>query len=224
MINPKTISDEELKGECRFCRVSDAERVLAYTENFYVMLSLGPVVEGYLLIVTRDHVDCIADLPLSCIDEFKCIYNVIRNIQIDIYGNVVSYEHGQAGVCASHSSDTKHCHHAHLHMVPSSARVSDIIKSQFETKNLQGWNSLFDEYRENPCFYIMSIINEEEITFAPVMHGIPRQFLRKVVAEHHSAGEKWDWLSYPQWEKITAGELKIREKVRKKLDSEGLLK
>lgn len=39
----------QLEETCRFCYPPEKERILYATENFYVMASLGPIVEGYLL-------------------------------------------------------------------------------------------------------------------------------------------------------------------------------
>lgn len=44
----------QLEETCRFCYPPEKERILYTTENFYVMASLGPIVEGYLLIVSKN--------------------------------------------------------------------------------------------------------------------------------------------------------------------------
>lgn len=44
----------QLEETCRFCYPPEKERILYATENFYVMASLGPIVEGYLLIVSKN--------------------------------------------------------------------------------------------------------------------------------------------------------------------------
>ena len=44
----------QLEETCRFCYPPEKERILYATENFYVMASLGPIVEGYLLMASRD--------------------------------------------------------------------------------------------------------------------------------------------------------------------------
>ena len=45
----------QIESGCRFCNPPEKERILMETDNFYVMVSLGPIVEGYLLIVAKKH-------------------------------------------------------------------------------------------------------------------------------------------------------------------------
>lgn len=52
----------QLEETCRFCYPPEKERILYATENFYVMASLGPIVEGYLLIVSKKHIPACANI------------------------------------------------------------------------------------------------------------------------------------------------------------------
>ena len=75
----------QIENFCRFCNPPDKDRILYETENFYVMLSLGPIVEGYTLLVTKQHVGCCADIPDALMEEFIYLYNKIKNILILIF-------------------------------------------------------------------------------------------------------------------------------------------
>ena len=61
---------EEINNSCRFCLRPDKERILYETNNFYVLVSLGPIVEGYLLIVTKAHIGACLNIPKELLPEF----------------------------------------------------------------------------------------------------------------------------------------------------------
>ena len=60
----------QLEETCRFCYPPEKERILYVTENFYVMASLGPIVEGYLLIVSKKHIPACANIPNEIFQEY----------------------------------------------------------------------------------------------------------------------------------------------------------
>ena len=63
----------QLEETCRFCYPPEKERILYATENFYVMASLGPIVEGYLLIVSKKHIPAItAEQEFDALSTDSC--------------------------------------------------------------------------------------------------------------------------------------------------------
>ncbi len=61
---------QQIEKKCRFCTPSEKERILYETEHFYVMVSLGPIIEGYLLIITKKHIGACLNMPKEYLEEF----------------------------------------------------------------------------------------------------------------------------------------------------------
>src|SRR5947209_11607089 len=106
-----------IEESCRFCIRPDPDRIVVTTDNFYVMMSLGPLVEGYTLLVSRKHISCCAEIADANLQEFNAWEGIVKEAQNKAYGQSVVYEHGRTGSCL-HLSEA-HCYHAHLHMVPT---------------------------------------------------------------------------------------------------------
>ncbi len=218
-----SLSRDELTGPCRFCSVADPTRVVAYSPNFYVLMSLGPIVEGYALVVARAHIDCVADIPPEQIPEFKQVVMSVRNAQIAIYGTSVCYEHGQSGACLTFASDTLHCHHAHLHIVPSTFRVEEYLRREYGGQEIFGWHQLVSLYNQEPSLYLLSSEDGEQILYSANPASVPRQFFRKGLAAYHRAGDGWDWATHQNWSLIDSGQSRLRDSIKGHMKNAGVL-
>lgn len=78
----------QMEEICRFCLPPEKERIIYTTEHFYVMVSLGPILEGYLLIISKQHIGACLHLPLEILDEFCKLKSKIYNILTDVYGRM----------------------------------------------------------------------------------------------------------------------------------------
>lgn len=107
----------QLEETCRFCYPPEKERILYATENFYVMASLGPIVEGYLLIVSKKHIPACANIPNEIFQEYLDLKEKVKGVLNKVYGACIFYEHGKTGSYVI-GKDHRHCFHAHLHCIP----------------------------------------------------------------------------------------------------------
>ena len=51
--------------ECDFCKLDKSKiynTIIEETKNFYIKPSIGAIVEGYLLIISKRHVNCMQQL------------------------------------------------------------------------------------------------------------------------------------------------------------------
>jgi len=53
-------------------------RIIRSTLNFNVQMGLGPLAEGYALILSKRHFSCCAELPQSDIAEFENLVRTVR--------------------------------------------------------------------------------------------------------------------------------------------------
>lgn len=207
---------EKIQGKCGFC-VSLEPLVLYTGQDFYIALSLGQIVEGYLLICTKSHRSCCGDIPLEQIPEFIKLKNIVKEVFQKAYNKKpIFYEHGQTGVCMRHLIDNmqNHCYHAHLHAVPGKIDIMDQIRKKIpqyieikdfyeligiRNKKLNGGAYLFYENNERKKF----IFPAENIK-------LPRQFLRRCVAANIDQTHLFDWEHYPGWRKLDSAYKKLR--------------
>ena len=71
---------------CRFCYPPEPWRVISSTPHFNVQMGLGPLAEGYALILSRLHYSCCAEVPESQAVEFENLVRIVRQAQINLYG------------------------------------------------------------------------------------------------------------------------------------------
>jgi hypothetical protein len=102
-----TVASERVVG-CRFCFLPEPWRVIWSTPNFNVQMGLGPLTEGYALILSKSHYSCCADLPPALADEFEGLIRLARAAQINLYGRSVFFEHGRSGACLPPGSPTRY--------------------------------------------------------------------------------------------------------------------
>src|SRR4051794_29305833 len=90
-----------------FCAGDQREpQTLTETKHFSVLADRNPVRDGHLLIVTREHLPCVAALPASWDEELSGITAEAREFLGEIYGPSIVYER---------SGDP--ARHMHLHVV-----------------------------------------------------------------------------------------------------------
>jgi diadenosine tetraphosphate (Ap4A) HIT family hydrolase len=194
---------------CELCICSKKEEEIIFqTKNFYIRPSLGHIIEGYLLICSKEHLNNLSDLPIELFNELEEIKKKIREIIDKEYSKkVIFFEHGSIkdeplGKCC--------IAHAHLHAVPLEEDILKELTKHFETNevgkqreitSLQGKNKpyLYYENQEERKFLL-------EITFP-----IPSQYLRQVIASKTPTPNKWNWREYPEIERFNKTLQKLKK-------------
>lgn len=105
---------------CRFCEIADGnikdiefDEPFAHSDNFIAIASIGALVEGWSLIIPKDHQVSMRNLYAH--PEFIEFVEEVRSKIFDNYGSVIAFEHGanKEGSITACGTD-----HAHLHLVP----------------------------------------------------------------------------------------------------------
>lgn len=189
---------EQILQKCRFCNPPERERILWETEHFYVMVSLGPIVEGYLLIVTKSHIGACLNIPEDLLPEFLMVKEKVKVILTSVYGGCVFYEHGKAGSSLLIDGHI-HCYHAHLHCIPLSDKLHSYIALDYTP---QIYESMEEAYTSlNGVDKYLLVEDDKVYVFLPT--DKPRsQYLRYKLACHIGYPERWDWVNNQNWEMI----------------------
>lgn len=196
--------EEQIISTCRFCNPPEKERILCETENFYVMLSLGPIVEGYCLLVSKHHYACCAAIPSEIRGEFKELYRNVKSILTTEYGTCLSYEHGRAGACLIPLEGSKHCYHAHMHFVPVSTKLNEAIQKDFDPENLENLDSFFEIYSKNHSEPYLFADDNRRMSLYFIDQPLRRQYLRYKTAILIGKDHLCDWVNHQGWDLINS--------------------
>lgn len=194
--------DKNVKMGCSFCaELSDLshlddfyqnieadlivpKRIILESDNFVVMPTIGCLVEGYLLVVSKKHYTCMGDLPSLLTNELNSLVEIVTSKINEKYKkNAVCFEHGgckgKSGSCVDH---------AHLHVVPFDTNLTKLIKPY--ALNDMTISSLHDLQSYAPYLYWQDIDESQHVATGDFF---PSQFFRKIIADYYGLGNEWDW-------------------------------
>ena len=195
---------ERTTNACFFCD-PDRSRVLYDSKHFYVILGLGSIVEGYVLLVAKQHIRSMLDLPVEMRQTYESEKNHLKRIVTQAYGPTIITEHGRIQACFAEDEEARdnHCFHAHQLFFPITADLSALSKEGPFTKVFAG-HSLFDlsvSLLEDEEYLLFEDVNGV-VTIHAVRGKCPRQFMRYLVARSIGKPELSNWAAYPEWDKI----------------------
>ena len=172
---------------CRLCQVADRhledgppsfiDAPLLETENFVVVLGLGHLVEGYTLLVSRQHYPNFASLPRPIKDEAATLSARIRSALTTAYTHPFEYEHG-AGV-----EDHKRggcIVHAHLHFFPTAVDCLTPLRAKVTLRQVPSGVYARDNVSGDTA-YIHYRSQTDQVFFAEV-DVLPSQLIRQLLA------------------------------------------
>jgi histidine triad (HIT) family protein len=101
-------------AECLFCSIADgsvpADRVLE-TDDLVGFLDTRPVFKGHVLLVPREHVVTLPDLPAALRDPFLAAGQRLATAMVEALG-------AQGSFVAMNNTVSQSVPHLHLHVVP----------------------------------------------------------------------------------------------------------
>lgn len=167
------------------------------TANFAVLPSLGSLVEGWVLIVPRDHFICMGALSAGLWLELKGLKAVIAASLAQQYGEICAFEHG------AHAPNRQvgcGVDHAHLHLVPVPTRI-DLTKAAEEflpievrwlPARFEACQSAFSKGED--YLYVEQPLGAGRIATGAALGG---QIFRKAIATQFGVSGEFNWRQYP---------------------------
>ena len=125
---------------CALCAaVTDAQRYdrpflynrkLLETQRFIVLPSLGPLVPGHVMVVSKSHCDSLASMGLEAVLEYDCLAANLRTAPFLRDNDPLEAEHGstaddKAGACVVHT---------HVHWLPGMGRFLGEFKRRLSLR------------------------------------------------------------------------------------------
>jgi diadenosine tetraphosphate (Ap4A) HIT family hydrolase len=194
--------------ECRFCYPPEPRRIIWSTRHFNVQMGLGPLAEGYALILSRLHYSCCAELPESHAAEFEDLIRMVRQAQVNLYGSSVMFEHGRSGACLPPGHGEDLCYHAHLHLLPAVVNLADSISADFPALIVDSWHEVRARYALTGRPYLLAE-KGRRIVHAETPDRIRSRYLRRIAAAALGKAELEDWMAFPSYSVVKAGRDKM---------------
>jgi ATP adenylyltransferase len=164
---------------CKFCNKFNSinsslfhaseDTILLESKNFIVTPTLGSLVEGWVLIVSKEHFISVGQLNKTLVREL---------------------EHGP---CAPKQTVGCGIDHLHVHVVPLKFNLFEKAKEQasFKWEKVASIVSNADYFESQlPYLFIETPTQEKYITTDA---NIPSQFFRKIIASELKIADLYDW-------------------------------
>lgn len=208
-INPRRESCCEL-GEILY-----EDRLLYQTDNFMVAPSIGPMgIEGYLLILTKEHYIGMGNIPNSLYPELVDIIDSVKRITKKETGKEpLIFEHGPK-VCGFRGGGC--LDHAHLHVVPGANIIRDLaadmvgrlspVGSGYGVERIDTFKRLSEIYSGGETSYLYvdtpNLPQAESVQLvAKIDFDMPSQYVRQIISRK-SNNPRWSWRQHPDIETL----------------------
>jgi ATP adenylyltransferase len=175
---------------------------LLESQHFVVIPSLGALVEGWLLIVPKEHVLSVAKLSEARVEEMADVKHDVCEMVGRQYGSVRVFEHGPATPCSQTGCGVDH---AHVHVVPLDVDLGNLAERflpqgvTFQAGTMhdcrsaaaRGFDYLFLEQPTGP-------------SLVAVHDHFGSQVFRKAIAEACGTPGAYNWRDHPQLRNVGA--------------------
>ncbi len=171
--------------------------LIGENNDFKVRPSLGSIVEGYFMVITKKHLLSMSELNTEEISNYIELLKKYRQFLYEIYGKYpIIFEHGSSG---QSEKKTNSVEHAHTHI------VNHHYLNQTQMLNKMNFLKVGDEVEALSAVknkdYIFYIDNLGDVYYT-IDYTPESQIMRKYIANDIGQGEKWNWREYPFYENI----------------------
>ena len=175
---------------CPFCKLDSkdiANTIIEETENFIIVSSKGALCDGYLLILTKEHLNSMNELSNKNKVELNSLINKYREKFYQIYRKYpIFFEHGSSGV--NYKASAGSVTHAHMHVVNHNFNNEEKIIKEL---NLQEVN--IDEFLDNKNRNYISYISPAFKHYITYDFKPTSQQMRIFIAEDLHLSNDYNW-------------------------------
>lgn len=140
-------------NNCIFCqRRKIAEDILYESDNFFVKVGIGIIAAGHVMIISKRHLACFAEMPVSLVSEYQELKSWLVEKITAQAAKPVQIEYGIWGQTVFH---------AHTHFIPKQGpgyRVKSLVEEMFKSAEVKldleraDWDRLREIYRTEKCY------------------------------------------------------------------------
>ena len=184
---------------CVFCNLDFNKienTIICETENFFVIPSVGSLVDGYLIIVTKRHINSLSELDEKTKREYENLIFRIINIFEKIYGKTpILFEHGSPNFQNSMSATS--IVHAHSHIVNFEFKTEKEILEKYNFEIIDS----FDEVAKKNYIYFQNGHGEKFVSYK---FESVSQLMRILIANELKKEEEYNWREFDFKENIVS--------------------
>lgn len=173
-----------------------SHRIIARTNRFVAVPTLGQLFEGSVLVLPIAHVETCGALGDSEREEMlELVERMV--ISAGAMGSPVVFEHGAT------SANGGGCgiHHAHLHVVPLPTRTPANLLFPEATEACAGLREAWHALRGSTHYLLLGSADGVRFRDLQEHPGVfPSQFFRRRLAEWFALLQPWDWRTYTRVE------------------------
>lgn len=198
------------------CFLCHPDRRLVYTESpsFYVMVGLGPIIEGYSIMSTVTHIPSYFDLRGDLVQEYLDFRASTFERMADAYRRPVVTEHGRVPACDFYDDrpHQAHCYHAHQLLFPADVDLEPRLRAEYRNyvQTFSNFVAARDAMQATEDEYLYFENADGRCIVIPTPYKHIRQYFRLLVAEAVGHPERISWHSVPGWDMIEAGRARLK--------------
>lgn len=186
------------------------DQVLYETSHFVVVPTVGALVEGWLLIVTKQPYLCMGAVEEELLHELSRVKRHVFSVLRHCYGDVAAFEHGPSkpGQGVGCGVD-----HAHLHVLPVSfpliERVPSITDTALDWQVVESVHGVGEFFGAGiPYLYVEQPLGKARIAAA---WDAPSQLFRRAIADSIGCPGAFNWRSNPMESNVVSTVATLRD-------------
>jgi ATP adenylyltransferase len=176
------------------------DRPVFESDHFVALPSLGSLVEGWLLLVPKQHYISMGALPTSLVTEMEEMKAKVGAHVRSQYGEICIFEHGPAVPSRNVGCSVDH---AHLHIVPLTFDIAESARP-FMPPDSEWRRASWSECREahragNDYLYF-----EQPFGFGSISthRDFGSQIFRKAIAFQIGRPDEFNWREHPELDTV----------------------
>jgi diadenosine tetraphosphate (Ap4A) HIT family hydrolase len=202
---------ESAGQDCFLCR-PDEKLTYVTSRVGFALCGLGPILPGYSVVATHEHVRSAADIDFAVVNEFVEFASTVRARLASAFGSCVLTEHGRLPVCVDVSGTTDpHCFHAHFLLFPGAPEIDQQARSYFaQVRPANSFAQALATARATDEYFLLSS-DPEHFLIMTRPGRLIRQFARLLVADALGHPELADWRHHSSHEEALKGAKELRD-------------
>jgi ATP adenylyltransferase len=170
------------------------------SSNFVVLPSLGSLVEGWLLLLPKQHYLSMGALPVALVSEMEKMKAQLGEQVKSQFGEVCIFEHGPAFESRNVGCSVDH---AHLHLVPLTFDIEEAARP-FMPHDSEWSKASWSECQEAHLAGRDYLYFEQPFGYGRIsMHpDFGSQVFRKAIASQIGRPDQFNWREFPELDTV----------------------
>jgi len=198
---PDQLNDTHLSERSCFLCEPLRDWIYCGNEQFLCMAGLGPLMDGYSVLASREHLHSMIDMPAEPVNAYEDLKLEVRARLMALYGKPCIFtEHGRVPVCDYHDNraNERHCYHAHQLAFVGNLDLSHALeRPAFRVRRFSDFREAHSAVSAIAGEYLYYESASGAVTIAQAGPRIPRQFFRMLVADLVGAPHLANWRLHP---------------------------